>query len=124
MENLTHQMAMPTGIGELEGNDNLQDSQLKTIYDRHGGRVYSLCLRLLANQKAAESATADAFVMFSKELSNQQDEARTLDRLRELAINASLIRIRGRSQVIARRLIRKAGRSLLRVFGPVRGTRP
>lgn len=112
MDNINQKMAMPMGAGGLEVNNKLRDFQLKAIYDRYGGRVYTLCLRLLANRKAAESATADVFVMLSKELPEQQDEAHTLDRLRELAINASLARIRDGSGAIVRRLIRKARRSL------------
>lgn len=124
MKNLTHKMAMPAGTGDSEVSNRLQESQLKAIYDRYGGRVYSLCHRLLASQKSAESATADVFVRLSKEMLDQADEARTLARLRELAINASLARLRGRSGAIARRLMRKARRSLLKLLRLEKGVRP
>jgi hypothetical protein len=73
---------------------NLWASQLEAVYNRYGAGIYSLCLRLLTNKDAAESATIDVFVRFSKELANQPDESRMRLRLRELAVEAALARLR------------------------------
>jgi hypothetical protein len=73
---------------------NLWASELEAVYDRYGAGIYSLCLRLLTNKGAAESATVDVFVCFSKELANQHDESRTRLRLRELAVEAAFTRLR------------------------------
>lgn len=115
MNELTHNLAMPAGPIGLEVNNELQVSQLRAIYDRYGGRVYSLCLRLLASEKAAESATVEVFVRFGKEKPGQEDEERTLNHLRELAISASLARLRCRIGAVGQRLMRKARRTLLKV---------
>lgn len=48
----------------LQQNNNLLVSQLESIYNRYGAGIYSLCLRLLADQNQAESATVDVFVQF------------------------------------------------------------
>ena len=75
------------------GNSPLQ--QLEAIYQQYGKRIYSLLLRLLVDEKAAESAMTDVFVRFSDELANPPDETQTLLRLRELAIETALRRLNG-----------------------------
>jgi len=75
-------------------DSNVCVSQLEAIYKRYGAGVYTLCLRLLADEKTAESATADVFVQFNKELASQPDESRTTLRLRELAVEAALRQMR------------------------------
>ncbi|HWP45068.1 MAG TPA: hypothetical protein VNO14_17630 [Blastocatellia bacterium] len=123
MKDLTHKMAAPAGPIDLEMNNDPQVSQLKAIYDLYGGRVYSLCLRLLASEKAAESATVDVFVRFGKEMARQEGEAHTFNQLRELAISASLARLRCRTGAVGRRLMRKARRTLLKVLRSEKGER-
>lgn len=71
--------------------------QLEAIYKRYGSSIYSLCLRLLADEKAAESATVDVFVMFNKELTSQSDEPHISSRLHEMAVAAALSRLREHS---------------------------
>lgn len=67
-------------------------SRLKQIYRRYVNYVYTLCLRLLTNIKAAEDATVETFVRFNRELTQWWNEIRIRERLRDLAINSSLIR--------------------------------
>ena len=69
-------------------------AKLKTIYDSYGILVYTLCFRLLADKQAAESATVDVFVEFSRELMNSLDEMKIDARLKELAKTTSLSRLR------------------------------
>ena len=80
--------------------------RIESIYRSYGQGIYTFCLRLLANERAAESATVDAFVKLSKEMASQSDQSQTLLRLRELAIRASLVRLNRRGETILRRLAR------------------
>lgn len=68
-------------------------SRLEAAYRLHARRVYTLCLRLLADARAAEDATASAFVRLGGEVTGQRDDAKTLDRLLELAVRESLSRL-------------------------------
>ena len=70
--------------------------RLETIYKQHGGHIYSLCLRLLADQCRAEDATAEAFVRFHKEMESQLDGPQIFSRLRQLGIEAAVRRLRAR----------------------------
>ena len=70
-------------------------SQFEAVYRKHGRRVYTLCLRLLADEPAAEEATAQALVRFGREAARRPSEAPDPTRLRELAIRAALARLRG-----------------------------
>lgn len=69
-------------------SNKLSDSRLESLYDRYGANVYSLCLRLLTNQKPAEDATVDAFVRFWRNANAEWDEPYSVSCLRELAIKA------------------------------------
>jgi DNA-directed RNA polymerase specialized sigma24 family protein len=78
-------------------------AKLKPVYDRYGAFVYSLCLRLLADKKAAESATIEVFVQFNRELLNTPDEMQVFSRLQTLARSTSLSTLRKRSNKKVRR---------------------
>ncbi len=71
-----------------------QMALLEVAYKLYASRVYTLCLRLLANVKAAEEATVQVYVRFSRELWKRWDESRIAARLRDLAINEALSRLR------------------------------
>lgn len=101
---------------ELGNNSSL--SGLESIYRRYGQGIYTFCLRLLANEKAAESATVDAFVRFGKEMTGQSDKSRILLRLRELAINASVTRLNNRGRTIGQRLSQNIRVILRRIWRP------
>ena len=68
--------------------------KLESLYQQYGRGIYTLCLRLLADEQQAMAATADVFVRFSKELQGEYDEPHIRLRLRELAVAASLRRLR------------------------------
>ena len=63
-------------------------SRLESLYNEYGPHVYSLCLRLLTNQKPAEDATVDTFVRFWQNANLEWDGPDSGSRLRELAIKA------------------------------------
>lgn len=72
-------------------------AQLWLVYRRYAARVYTLCLQLLPDIGSAEAATADVFVRFNRILARWQDESRTPECLRELAIEAALARLQERN---------------------------
>lgn len=61
-------------------------SRLEAAYRLHVGRVYTLCLRLLADAGRAEEATARVFARLGRELPYRPDE----ERLRDLSIREAL----------------------------------
>ena len=62
--------------------DSVRAQDLEAGYRQFGERIYTLCLRLLADKEAAEDATVDVFVRFNKELIEHSDERGVLIRLR------------------------------------------
>lgn len=105
MENAMHGSNPNKGADAIELGNNSVALRLESTYRRYGHGIYMFCLRLLANERAAESATFDVFVQLSREWANQSDESRTLLRLRELAISASLALLNRRGGTILRRLV-------------------
>lgn len=116
MENAMHGSNPNKGADTIDRGHNSVALRLESIYRRYGQGIYTFCLRLLANERAAESATVDVFIELSKEMASQTDESRTLLRLRELAINASLARLNPRGGMIARRLSRSLRLKLRRLW--------
>lgn len=119
MASSKHESKAPlAGCCPPESADTTLASQLESIYCRYGRGIYTLCLRLIADEKAAESATVDVFVKFSKEMASQSDESRLRLRLCELAINASLARLNRRGGMLSRRLSRSLRLKLGRLGQP------
>jgi hypothetical protein len=112
-----HESNPPSLAGTPGLGNNYYLSALESTYRRHGHGIYTFCLRLLANEKAAESATVDVFVEFNKDVASQPDESRTLLRLRALAINASMARLNARGRMTSRRLAQSLRRTLHRLWG-------
>ena len=84
-----------------------REGRLKTVlleaaYWLHVGRVYTLCLRLLANVRAAEEATVSVFARFSRELTRRWEESVIVRRLRQLAIDEALERLWGIRECLGR----------------------
>ncbi|HMB69589.1 MAG TPA: RNA polymerase sigma factor [bacterium] len=66
----------------------------RELYTRHSGRVYALCLRMLADPDAAEEATQDAFVRAWERLGSFEGRAAFSTWLHRLAVNVVLDRRR------------------------------
>lgn len=64
------------------------------LYAEHGGRVYALCLRLLADPDAAEEATQDAFVRAWQRLGSFEGRSAFSTWLHRLTVNVVLDRRR------------------------------
>lgn len=67
--------------------------QLKQIFRRYVNYVYTIYLRLITNIKAAEDATVETFMCFSRELARWLSDKHIRESLRYLAFNASLKRL-------------------------------
>lgn len=66
----------------------------RELYVRHSGRVYALCLRLLADPDAAEEATQDAFVRAWQRLAGFEGRSAFSTWLHRLTVNVVLDRRR------------------------------
>lgn len=71
-------------------------ARLEAVYSRYVGHVYTLCRRLLADTREAETATVEVFVRFIQGLPCWWNESRNLAQLRELSIEVALAQLRGR----------------------------
>ena len=100
MTNMNHEASPLAGSDSATGSIT-EGFGVESIYKLHGGRVYSLCLRLLSDRNKAEDATAEAFVRFHKELGVQSDGPLVLVRLRQLGIEAALRRLRAHGGLVA-----------------------
>ena len=89
---MTSHMRRANGVEHVCG-DSSAAAQLEFAYGNYAGRIYALCLRLLADRRQAESATAKVFSRFSR-IMRRPDGPSTITYLRELAFEETLIRLR------------------------------
>lgn len=94
-----------TELTDVNSPNSENLSFLKSVYDAYGGFVYTLCLHLLANRKVAECTTIEVFVRFSQETAYELGESQTEARLRELAVRASVAKLRRRAGKRVRRAL-------------------
>jgi DNA-directed RNA polymerase specialized sigma24 family protein len=80
-----------TGVTQRADITGRDISRLEATYRLHSGRVYTLCLRLLADAGRAEEATARVFIRLGRERSGRPDEAH----VRDLSIAEALESLRG-----------------------------
>jgi DNA-directed RNA polymerase specialized sigma24 family protein len=112
-----HKPAPSIGVKDFESSQIPNLTKLKSVYDRYSQQIYTLCVRLLANEREAETATIEVFVQLGKEVETQWDEPLLPSRLKELAIHASILRLRRRSKKIVRRLLRSVNTQMCRFRG-------
>lgn len=62
------------------------------LYRAHAGRVYSLCLRMLADQSLAEEVTQDVFVRVWEKLPGFRGDAAFTTWLHRVTVNVALTR--------------------------------
>ena len=62
----------------------------ESLYRRHSGRIYALCLRMTANRALAEDATQDAFIQAWRKLSGFRGDAAFTSWLHRIAVNVVL----------------------------------
>lgn len=66
----------------------------ETLYERHYRRVYSLCLRMLANATEAEDLTQEVFVQLFRKLGSFRGESQFTTWLHRLTVNQVLMHFR------------------------------
>lgn len=79
--------------------DSSRASQLESVYTSYADRVYTLCLRLLADPRLAEAATAEVFSRSSR-IVERSDGSSTLSCLRDLAFEETLIRLKRHPRIM------------------------
>jgi RNA polymerase sigma-70 factor (ECF subfamily) len=68
----------------------------ETLYERHHRRVYSLCLRMVANATDAEDLTQEVFVQLFRKIGSFRGEAAFTTWLHRLTVNHVLMHFRKR----------------------------
>ncbi|MEN7342929.1 MAG: RNA polymerase sigma factor [Pseudomonadota bacterium] len=71
------------------------------LYRAYSGRVYALCLRMTANQQAAEDATQDAFIQAWRKLGSFRGDSAFSSWLHRIAVNVVLSDMRRSKREIA-----------------------
>lgn len=66
------------------------------LYNRHHGRVYSLCLRMTGNAAEAEDLTQDAFIQLHRKIGSFRGESAFTTWLHRLTVNIVLMHFRKR----------------------------
>ncbi len=66
----------------------------ETLYERHYRRVYSLCLRMLANATEAEDLSQEVFVQLFRKLGSFRGESQFTTWLHRLTVNQVLMHFR------------------------------
>lgn len=67
------------------------------LYQRHNGRVYSLCLRMTQNVSEAEDLTQEVFIQLFRKLGSFRGESAFTTWLHRLTVNQVLMHFRKRS---------------------------
>lgn len=68
----------------------------ETIYERHHRRVYSLCLRMVANATEAEDLTQEVFVQLFRKIGSFRGESAFTTWLHRMTVNHVLMHFRKR----------------------------
>ncbi|MEO6726856.1 MAG: RNA polymerase sigma factor [Blastocatellia bacterium] len=91
------------GINNAKSDFNLAQASARgdikafeTLYERHHRRVYSLCLRMLANATEAEDLTQEVFIQLFKKIGSFRGESAFTTWLHRLTVNHVLMHFRKR----------------------------
>ena len=68
----------------------------ETLYERHNRRVYSLCLRMLANATEAEDLTQEVFIQLFRKIGSFRGESAFTTWLHRMTVNHVLMHFRKR----------------------------
>lgn len=83
-----YELAQAAARGEMEA--------FEALYERHHRRVYSLCLRMLANPTEAEDLTQEVFVQVFRKIGSFRGESAFTTWLHRLTVNQVLMHFRKR----------------------------
>jgi len=90
----------PAELSELEAIRLAQRGDaaaFERLYQLHGRRVYSLCLRMIGNTAEAEDLTQEAFLQLFRKIKTFRGESAFSTWLHRLAVNIVLMRLRKRT---------------------------
>ncbi len=97
-----------TGDRELAARAGSGDvAALEALYRRHVGRVYALCLRMTADERAADELTQDVWVRVWRKVGGYRGDAAFTTWLHQ--VTANLVRDRGRERARRREREGSAG---------------
>lgn len=83
-----HELAKASAQGDTEA--------FETLYERHHRRVYSLCLRMVANATEAEDLTQEVFVQLFRKIGSFRGESAFTTWLHRMTVNHVLMHFRKR----------------------------
>jgi len=83
-----YELAQASGRGDMQA--------FETIYKRHHRRVYSLCLRMVANATEAEDLTQEVFIQLFRKIGSFRGESAFTTWLHRLTVNHVLMHFRKR----------------------------
>ena len=82
------ELAQKAGAGDL--------AAFEELYRRHYRRVYSLCLRMLANPEEAEDLTQETFIQLHKKIGSFRGDSAFTTWLHRMTVNQVLMHFRRR----------------------------
>lgn len=83
-----HELAKAAAHGDM--------GAFETLYERHHRRVYSLCLRMVANATEAEDLTQEVFVQLFRKIGSFRGESAFTTWLHRMTVNHVLMHFRKR----------------------------
>lgn len=83
-----YELAQAAGRGDMKA--------FETIYERHHRRVYSLCLRMVANATEAEDLAQEVFIQLFRKIGSFRGESAFTTWLHRLTVNHVLMHFRKR----------------------------
>ena len=84
-----YELAQAAARGEMEA--------FEALYERHHRRVYSLCLRMLANVTEAEDMTQEVFIQVFRKIGSFRGDSAFTTWLHRLTVNQVLMHFRKRN---------------------------
>ena len=92
--NATNTATSDYDLAQASAHGDLQ--AFETLYERHHRRIYSLCLRMVANPTEAEDLTQEVFVQLFRKIGSFRGESAFTTWLHRLTINHVLMHFRKR----------------------------
>ena len=89
-----YELAQASARGDMQA--------FETVYRRHHRRVYSLCLRMVANATEAEDLTQEVFIQLFRKIGSFRGESAFTTWLHRLAVNQVLMHFRKKSVKLER----------------------
>jgi RNA polymerase sigma-70 factor, ECF subfamily len=92
--NATNTAASDFDLAQASARGDLQ--AFETLYERHHRRIYSLCLRMVANPTEAEDLTQEVFVQLFRKIGSFRGDSAFTTWLHRLTVNHVLMHFRKR----------------------------